>query len=130
MKNRKIAAGLLVVMLLAMSVLFAGCGGPSTLEEYISNDTEAAQQIKNMNTNELAVTVEGNTLVYTYTYPQVIDASLVDAVKTQLESTIDSSSSTFTGLADQLEEQSGIDGISVKVVYLNGDGTELMNKTY
>ena len=83
-----------------------------------------------MSTEELDVTVEGNTLVYTYTYAQVIDSSLVDAVSQQLDQTITNSASTFTNVADTLEEESGIDGITVQVIYLNGDGTELLNKTF
>ena len=130
MKNRKLISGLLIVMLLAMATLFTGCGGADTLEEWISSDSEAAATLEEMSTDELDVTVEGNTLVYTYTYAQVIDSSLVDAVSQQLDETITNSSSTFTSVADTLEEESGIDGISVQVIYLNGDGTELLNKTF
>lgn len=130
MKNRKLISGLLIVMLLAMTLVFAGCGGPSTLEEWIGSNSEAQATLDEMSTEELDVTVEGNNLVYTYTYAQVIDSSLVDAVSQQLDETITNSSSTFTNVADTLEEESGIDGITVQVIYLNGDGTELLNKTF
>lgn len=130
MKNRKLVSALLIVMLLAMTTLFAGCGGASTLEDWIAGDSEAQATLEQMSTDELDVTVEGNTLVYTYTYAQVIDASLVDAVSQQLDQTITNASSTFTNVADTLEEESGIDGITVQVIYLNGDGTELLNKTF
>lgn len=130
MKNRKLISGLLIVMLIAMAALFTGCGEPASLEEWINSDSEAAATLEEMSTDELDVTVEGNTLVYTYTYAQVIDASLVDAVRQQLDETITNSSSTFTSVADTLEEESGIDGIEVKVIYLNGDGSELLNKTF
>ena len=130
MKNRKLITGLLIVMLLAMTALFTGCGEPATLEEWIANDSEASATLEEMSTDELEVTVEGNTLVYTYTYDQVIDSSLTDAVSQQLDQSITSSASTFTDVADVLEEESGIDGVTVQVVYLNGDGTELLNKTF
>ncbi len=130
MKNRKLVTGLLIVMILAMTALFTGCGEPATLEEWIANDSEASATLEEMSSNELEVTVEGNTLIYTYTYGQVIDASLTDAVSQQLDSSISQSASTFTDVADMLEEESGIDGVSVQVVYLNGDGTELLNKTF
>lgn len=130
MKNRKLISGLIIVMILAMTALFTGCGEPATLEEWISSDSDATATLEQMSTDELDVTVEGNTLVYTYTYTQVIDANLVDAVSQQLEDTINNSASTFTSVADMLEEESGIDGVNVKVVYLNGDGTELLNKTF
>ena len=130
MRNRKLVTGLLIVMLLAMTTLFTACGGPANLEEWIASNSEASATLEELSTNELEVTVEENTLVYTYTYPQVIDSSLVDAVSQQLDATITDNAATFTGLADTLEEESGISGITVKVIYLNGDGTELLNKTF
>ena len=130
MKNRKLITGLLIVMLLAMTAMFTGCGEPATLEEWVANNSEATATLEELSTDELEVTVEGNTLVYTYTYDQVIDSSLVDAVSQQLDQTLSQSASTFTGVADTLEEESGIEGISVQVIYLNGDGTELLNKTF
>ena len=130
MKNKKLISGLLIVMLLAMTALFTACGGPATLEEWVAGNSEASATIEELNTNELSVEVEGNTIVYTYTYNQVIDSSLVSAVSQQLDTTITESAATFTNLADVMEEESGISGVSVQVIYLNGDGTELLNKTF
>ena len=36
-----LTSGIVVSLLLAMAVMFAGCGGPETLEEYINSDEEA-----------------------------------------------------------------------------------------
>ena len=55
---------------------------------------------------------------------------MIESVSEQLEKTIDSSESTFRSMADSLEEESGIDGITIRVIYLNNDGTELVNKEY
>ena len=81
-------------------------------------------------TEGLEVAVEDNTIIYTYTYDNTLDSSMIESVSEQLEKTIDSSESTFRSMADSLEEESGIDGITIRVIYLNNDGTELVNKEY
>ena len=133
MKKNKRITGIIVAMLLVAMTVLAGCGSqPSTLEEYINSDSEAKETIESMSSEEsgLKVSVEDNVIVYTYTYGYTLDSSLLDAVATEIEKTIDSSASTFTTMVDALEEESGIDGITVKVVYLNGDGTEIISKEY
>ncbi|MDO4485858.1 MAG: DUF4854 domain-containing protein [Bacillota bacterium] len=133
MKKNKRITGIIVAMLLVAMTVLAGCGSqPSTLEEYINSDSEAKETIESMSSEEsgLNVTVEDNAIVYTYTYGDTLDSSLLDTVATEIEKTIDSSASTFTTMVDALEEESGIDGITVKVVYLNGDGTEIFSKEY
>ena len=52
-KDMKIAkkiltSGIVVSLLLAMAVMFAGCGGPETLEEYINSDEEAKSTIDSL----------------------------------------------------------------------------------
>ena len=61
---------------------------------------------------------------------EVLDADMVEAMKPEFEKTMESTSSTFTNLADTLEEETGIDEITVKVIYNNGDGSEIFSKEY
>ena len=132
-KKNRFLSGIVISMILAMTVMLAGCGSqPSTLEEYINSDEEAKASLESMSSEEsgLEITVEGNTIVYTYTYDQTLDSSMKDAVAEQLEKSIESSASSFTTMVDSLEEGSGIEGITFKVVYLNGDGTELVSKEF
>lgn len=128
MNKRKVVIGLLIVMI--MSLGLAGCGGPNTLEEWIHSDSSGQEMLDNISTEELEVTVEDNTIVYTYTYATPIDSSYIDLLAKQLEDLIANSASTFTDLADILEEESGIDGISVDVVYLNSDGSLIYSTTF
>ena len=43
-----LTSGIVVSLLLAMAVMFAGCGGPETLEEYINSDEEAKSTIDSL----------------------------------------------------------------------------------
>ena len=133
MRKNRLNSGIIISLMVAMIIMLSGCGSqPSTLEEYISNDEEAMTTLESVSssTEGLEVAVEDNTIIYTYTYDNTLDSSMIESVSEQLEKTIDSSESTFRSMADSLEEESGIDGITIRVIYLNNDGTELVNKEY
>lgn len=133
MRRDKFISGIIIAMMLAMTIMFSGCGSqPSTLEEYIDSNEDAKATLESMSSGSkgLDVTVDDNTIIYTYTYSDTLDSSVIDAIADELEKTIDKSSSTFTTLADTMEEETKIEGISVKVVYLNGDGSEIFSKEY
>ena len=133
MRNNRLYSGIIISLMLAIITMLSGCGSqPATLEEYISNYEEARTTLESMSssTEGLEVAVEDNTIIYTYTYDNTLDSSMIESVSEQLEKTIDSSESTFRSMADSLEEESGIDGITIRVIYLNNDGTELVNKEY
>lgn len=133
MRNNRLNSGVIISLMIVMIIMLSGCGSqPSTLEEYISNDEEAMTTLESVSssTEGLEVDVEDNTIIYTYTYDNTLDSSMIESVSQQLEKAIDSSESTFRSMADTLEEESGIDGITIRVIYLNNDGTELVNKEY
>ncbi|MDD6647942.1 MAG: DUF4854 domain-containing protein [Firmicutes bacterium] len=133
MRNNRLNSGVIISLMIVMIIMLSGCASqPATLEEYISNDEEARTTLESVSssTEGLEVDVEDNTIIYTYTYDNTLDSSMIESVSQQLEKTIDSSESTFRSMADTLEEESGIDGITIRVIYLNNDGTELVNKEY
>lgn len=133
MRKNRLNSGIIISLMVAMIIMLSGCGSqPSTLEEYISNDEEAMTTLESVSssTEGLEVDVEDNIIIYTYTYDNTLDSSMIESVSQQLEKAIDSSESTFRSMADTLEEESGIDGITIRVIYLNNDGTELVNKEY
>ncbi|MGN0658710.1 MAG: DUF4854 domain-containing protein [Emergencia sp.] len=123
-----------LAMVFSVTVTLTGCGEPSTLEEYINSDADAKEAIESMNssTDEGGMTVEvkGNSIIYTYQFADTIEADLLDDVKAQFEQYMESAGSTFENIASTMEEESGIDGITVKVIYLNGDGSEIYSKEY
>ena len=113
-----------------MAMMFAGCGGPSTLEEFVNSNEEAKSQIDSLSTSGMTVDITDNTLTYTYTYPQTFDDATAGLMATELESAMDSMESTFESIGDTLEEESGIDGITVRVIYEDSAGTELFSEDY
>lgn len=129
--KRIFSAGIILSLIFAMTLMFAGCGGPSTLEEYINSDSEAKEMIDSMSSGSgMTIDVKDNTLTYTYTYSQTFDDAVIGEMKTQIESAMSSMSSSFESVASTLEEESGIDDITVKVIYEDGAGTEIFSEEY
>lgn len=134
MKKRSVVLMVLaMVMIMAMSFAMASCGEKEdpTLESYIASDEEAKAEIEDMaEANGLDISIVGNELTYTYKYDQTFDEDTAAMMSEQLESAMSSMDSTFSGIAADLEEQTEISGITVVVVYQNGDGSELYSETY
>ena len=123
MKKKSVVLMVLaVVMIMAMSLAMASCGEKEdpTLESYIASDEEAKAEIEEMaEANDLAISIVGNELTYTYKYDETFDEDIAEMMN-----------STFSGIAADLEEETGISGITVVVIYQNGDGSELYSETF
>ena len=134
MKKKSVVLMVLaMVMIMAMSLAMASCGEKEdpTLESYIASDEEAKAEIEEMaEANDLAISIVGNELTYTYKYDETFDADLAEMLAGELESAMGSMNSTFSGIASDLEEETGISGITVVVIYQNGDGSELYSETF
>ena len=99
-----------------------------TLEKYVNNNSDVQAQINSLSTDNMTVDVVDNTLTYTYTYSQIIDEAAVSDISLELEHAMASAETQFKDIRNTLEEESGIDGITVKVVYEDSVGTVLYSK--
>ena len=123
---KTIAIALVMTLMLAMTA----CGGnkDAALEKYFQTDEmqEMVQEAKDsvegsgMSIESLA---EGNTLIYEYTFEvDSFDDSMLDAVKEQLVSGLESTASTFEGIASDLNDELKVENSTVVVRYLyNGE---------
>lgn len=129
--TKTILTSILLAMLLAMSMLLAGCGGgPANLEEYINSNDELAQEIESYSTSGMTIDVTENTLTYTYKYDQTFDESTAALMSTELEKAMSSMGSTFESVRDTLIEETGFSDIVVKIVYTDGNDTVLYESEY
>lgn len=131
-KTRNYAAKLFVlVLVLAVSISFASCGGPKTLEEYVNSNQETKQEIESAgNGTGLEVSIKGNVVNYTYKYTTTYTDDQVEILKKSLESAMKKSEATFSNIATQLEKETEIDGISIVVEYFNGDGKTIYSHEF
>ena len=123
---KTIAIALVVTLMLAMTA----CGGnkDAALEKYFQTDEmqEMVQEAKDSvegSGMSIEILAEGNTLIYEYTFEEdSFDDSMLDAVKEQLVSGLESTASTFEGIASDLNDELKVENSTVVVRYLyNGE---------
>ena len=123
---KTIAIALVMTLMLAMTA----CGGnkDAALEKYFQNDEmqEMVQEAKDSvegSGMSIEILAEGNTLIYEYTFEEdSFDDSMLDAVKEQLVSGLESTASTFEGIASDLNDELKVENSRVVVRYLyNGE---------
>ena len=123
---KTIAIALVITLMLAMTA----CGGnkDAALEKYFQTDEmqEMVQEAKDSvegSGMSIEILAEGNTLIYEYTFEEdSFDDSMLDAVKEQLVSGLESTASTFEEIASDLNDELKVENSKVVVRYLyNGE---------
>ena len=112
--------------------------GYATVADYLADETVASmlnEQLAAMSSDEfsVAVSAEGNTLIYNFTFSEAIDLSdesLRASVVSAFESGMEQQRSVFEGLADQIRAQVQGDDVAIRVVYNNADGSEIYAATF
>lgn len=131
---KKVITLVAAIMLLVTSTLaLAGCGGTKTLEEYVNSDSDVQQELSDLESslgNGGSITVKENNIELIYKYDQTFDEATATAMKPQLEQAMNNMESQFQGMIDDLKEDSGIDDVSMTIVYQDANGTELYSNTY
>ncbi len=116
--------GLILAAAALMCFIFTACGAPKTLEEFMANDSDAMAQLESMEDQNkgLDIEIKDNTITYTYDISELgYSKSTAKAAKDQIQKSLDSSSDSYTSLAAQLEEESGLSGIEIVVNYTYKD---------
>lgn len=105
----------------------------ATLQEYYDSDDfqkgikQASDTVKDQ--IDLKVSLEGHTLVYTYTYLEQMEVN--EEAVSAMEEALDSQRGTLELVYKETNETvKGVKDMKIKYVYLNKDGSVLFEKTY
>lgn len=129
---KKITLSIVAVLMALTSVFtFAACGQTpeQKLATYVESDT-FQKQVDSMKEQfasvlDVKVSAEGSKVIYDFTYKTQIEDSLVAATKETLDTTFQSMSSTYTGIADALKEEVGVENPVVVININNADGKNI-----
>lgn len=137
MKMKKVLAALLAAGCLLTGL--AGCSVTTSkplsmdvtqaLEDYAEENLRFAEEQMEGSGVNLEITVDGNSLIYTYTNETQMDNS-DGSVTSQLDAAAESNADSFQSVVDQIAQDINQQDIHLKVVYLNADGTELGSYSY
>ncbi|MBQ3281102.1 MAG: DUF4854 domain-containing protein [Eubacterium sp.] len=140
-KVRVISAVLVIAMLAGCVAVLASCGpkeeekAPETLEEFLADSENGLEELAEINQSlsnenmEGRIEVKENAITMTMTLTQSIDKKYFDKMESALDDMIAKQGSSFSDAVDDLEKESGISGITMEIVLLNADGTEICRKS-
>lgn len=132
---KKMTAVLLIAVLALSMLAMAGCSveqkNPTNLEEYVEANEEMKAQIEETaEASDLEITIEKNTITYKFSYTETLKDNEIEEMHKALEASLADQKATFNDLAASLEEETGLTGIQVVLVYVEGAGKELYTATY
>ena len=114
-----------------------GDGEYASLEEYFSTPEAAAdleEMISGMDNEYFTFSVfaEGNTLVYGATATSQMDPDAEETIQMvdALQEAYESFGSTFRNIAEVLEEELDLTGVTVELRFQNADGSELFTMSF
>lgn len=128
----------IVAVIAAITIVFGMTACFASPEQKLKNYIESEdfqEQLDSMKTSfgsmiDVDVESDENKLVYIFTYKTQIDDENLDAVKEQLETSFNSLSSTYEGIANSMKKDVGISDPVVVIKYNNADGTEIFSTEY
>ena len=132
---KKMTAVLLIAVLAVSMLALGGCSveqkNPTNLEEYVEANEEMKAQIEETaEASDLEITIEKNTITYKFSYTETLKDNEIEEMHKALEASLAEQKATFNDLAASLEEETGLTGIQVVLVYVEGAGKELYTATY
>ncbi|MCM1084626.1 MAG: DUF4854 domain-containing protein [Clostridium sp.] len=109
-----------------------------TLDDYMAEpgvkdamdaDMESAKTAYASTYSDVSYEIDGNTFVYIYVFkdpmPEDTISELQESLDKELQNAIDSQN-----LIGIMEQQTGVEGVSIQYIYRNPDGTDVFNKIY
>ncbi len=122
-KNITKLFALLMCVLLSMTLLTSCGGSDKTLEDYLSENTEAQEKI-DASAEEIGATIEvkGSQISYVFKSEDQLSDDEATNMKSALEEAFDTYETVLKKQIDEIEKDSGINGVSFKIVYQNKDG--------
>ena len=104
-----------------------------TLEDYLANEDIARSVQDELNALvdddfSIAFTAEGNTAIFAYTFSDSYDFSdeqVRAAAAEELAAGVELQRATFETMVDQLQSQLQLADVSIRIIYLAADGTEI-----
>ena len=122
-----------ILSLLAVVLILAGCGGTSSvsLEEYLSENEDVMTELKASLPENVDCTVSENTVIYTCDMGVRLDDATAGTYSKSLEENLGAElDKDMPGNVKELERNSGINGLTIRVIYADSKGKEIYTVEY
>lgn len=130
MKKRVLNVLLSVVVATSMMFTLTACGKKS-LDSWV-NSTAATTTVDYMNENLDGMTVafeaDGDVFSMVFTLDETIEVA--EGAEEAMAQVFDTQKAQFESIRDELIKETGNSNVSVRVVYVNGDGSEIFSTEF
>lgn len=117
----------------ATTAAAAASDAQSTLEAYLNSDVNQDgfaslnEQMESLGIS-MEVYADGSSIVYNYIYTDI--PSTTEGIAETLEATMEDQTDTLANAVEQVESETGIDGITMVYNYIGSDGILIYSQTY
>ena len=132
MKKRSLLI-IVLVLLLSVTLLLSGCSKKKiTLEEFVKENLTEQSALEDITKDDPNAKLEftGNTMRILYSISEEIPEESMEEVKLALDTSLSNMEDVFTGMVKDLESSTGIEGISIEVIYTTMDGSEITKRSF
>lgn len=119
-----------LLLLMTFTLTLTGCGEPTNLEQYVKQNDELAKELESYCSPGMTVTIEDNTLTYTYAYEQEFVDDTVKLLSKELKNTLKMISPTYVDVKERLVKETGFEDIVLVITYTDAKGTILRSQEY
>ena len=136
--TKSIKAMLLVSMIIIVAVFtLTSCGGSKTLEEYLEKNPTAQDEMDAVGTTigeqmgiDVTIDVNENDIVYTYVLDTLPSGEDANNAKANMKLTFEKLKPTMETTIKTLEDEIKIDGITMTMKYVDGNGEVFYTYTF
>lgn len=129
MKKRILMTGLVLVFVMAVTVMFTGCG-PANLQEFVETDTELNAQIEGIAAGSgMEIEIVENTMYFTATAEEAYEGDMMELAKEEYAKALEAEDEQFEAVVDDVEESTGFD-VNLEIRFNDKSGTEILSKVY
>ena len=129
MKKRLLMTGLVLVFVMAVTVMFTGCG-PANLQEFVETDTELNAQIEGIAAGSgMEIEIVENTMYFTATAEEAYEGDMMELAKEEYAKALEAEDEQFEAVVDDVEESTGFD-VNLEIRFNDKSGTEILSKVY
>lgn len=101
-----------------------------TLEEAVANDSSAQEEIAQVKESmDIDIEISGNTMTYKFPLGMDVDEDVKETVAEQLEAGVEEQLESFQSMKEGLEEEVGVTGITLVIVYTDDSGNVIYSRT-
>ena len=132
MKKKNVSC-LAVIVLAISTMMLGGCGKEKTLEDHVNKNPTLQDEVafvQDMFGEELDFEIKGNEVIYTITVDEELSEEDMAQAGETMDQMLTAMEPTVKDTIEQMEEEVKVDGITMTMKYVTGEGEEIYSHVF